>query len=222
MWRWGRFFRGMGLYLFCAGLLCAALCSCSAFQSTCTTPAVTNIPPPRPAAPKNNGPYSTVDFNMPLSQITNPTIYVLKAKRRLLVIQGKTLVREFPCALGPHPVGNKYFQGDGRTPMGKFEICDKNPHSHFFKSLGINYPTIPDARHALSAGIISFGQYCSIKDADESLRLPPSDTILGGQVFIHGGGCAPDWTLGCIAVNNSAMAQLFEVARRGTPVYILP
>lgn len=211
----------MGLTVFFAALLCATLCSCSFFQWSPPPPPVTKVQPP-PPPPQNKEPYTTIDFNMPLSQITNPTIYVLKAKRRLLVLQGKTLVREFPCALGPHPKGTKYYQGDGRTPEGKFEICRKNGYSRFYKSLGLNYPTIGDAKQALAQGIISHSQYCSIKDADVEMRLPPSNTILGGQVFIHGGGCKPDWTLGCIAVDNRDMDQLFDVARIGTPVYIMP
>ncbi len=222
MWRSRRIFTDLGLYIFCAGLLCSGLCSCSIFQSTCPPPIVTKVQPPPPPLPKRNVPYTTVDFNMPLSQITDPVIYVYKSKRRLLLIQGQTLVREYPCALGPDPKGNKYFQGDGRTPVGKFEICDKNAHSQYYKSLGINYPTVKDAKEALSEGIISFDQYCSIKDADNTLSLPPSDTVLGGHIFIHGGGCYPDWTLGCIAVDNSDIDELFSVAQIGTPVYIMP
>jgi murein L,D-transpeptidase YafK len=163
-----------------------------------------------------------VDFNVPLSQITHPAIYVYKTQRRVFLIQDKTLVREYPCALGPHPKGTKYYRGDGRTPEGKFEVCKKNPNSNYYKALGISYPSVAEAQDALSRGIISFGQYCSIKDADRANRMPPSNTPLGGMVMIHGGGCHPDWTLGCIAINNIDMDELFRVAQIGTPIYIMP
>ncbi|MDR3570547.1 MAG: L,D-transpeptidase [Syntrophobacteraceae bacterium] len=224
MWRRGKILRGMGLSILCVGLLCSTLCSCSIFQSTCPPPAVKMVqPPPLPLpAPKENVPYATVDFNVPLSHITSPVIYVYKAKHRLLLIEGKTLVREYPCALGPHPKGTKYFHGDGRTPEGKFAICKKNPYSSYHKSLGLSYPSIREAHDALSRGLISPAQYRAIKDADTSQRMPPSDTALGGMVFIHGGGCKPDWTLGCIAVDNADIDELFHVVQIGTPVYIMP
>ncbi|MDR3556379.1 MAG: L,D-transpeptidase [Syntrophobacteraceae bacterium] len=224
MWRLGRILRGMAFYVFCAALLCSALCSCSIFSPTCPPPKVTKIQPPPPPPPhrKSNLPFTTVDFNIPLSQITTPVIYVFKSQRRLFLVQGTTLVREYPCALGPNPKGTKYFQGDGRTPEGKFQICHRNPYSRFYKSLGLSYPTVQEAQNALSHGVISFAQYCSIKAADNADRLPPSNTALGGQVFIHGGGCHPDWTLGCIAIDNSDMDELFKVAGVGTPVYVKP
>jgi lipoprotein-anchoring transpeptidase ErfK/SrfK len=70
--------------------------------------------------------------------------------------------------------------------------------------------------------MISFNEYCSIKQANDAMRMPPSNTALGGQVMIHGGGCSEDWTLGCIALNNRAIDELFSVVQIGTPVYILP
>ena len=213
--------RGMGLSIFCAGFLCTALCSCSIVPSSCPPRAVKRVLPP-PPLPRENVPYATIDFNVPLSQVTSPAIYVYKAKHRLMLIEGQTLVREYPCALGPHPKGAKYFQGDGRTPEGKFEICKKNPYSSYYKSLGINYPRVEDAQNALSHGVITFGQYCTIKAADKANRMPPSNTALGGMVMIHGGGCKPDWTLGCIAIDNSDMDELFRVARIGTPIFIMP
>ncbi len=222
MRRSGRVVKHGGSYILFAALLCSSLCSCSVNQPSCPPPAATAVQPRPPAPPRNNEPYTNVDFSIPLSRITSPTIYVFKARHRVFLIQDKTLVREYPCALGPHPKGNKYFRGDGRTPEGKFEICYKNPCSSYHKSLAISYPTIRGAKEALSRGLISPAQYRSIKDADEAVRLPPSNTALGGQVFIHGGGCNPDWTLGCIAVDNQDIDELFKVARVGTPVYIMP
>lgn len=214
--------RAMGRYIFLAALLCMGLAACSLVQTACPPPAVTKVTPPPPPLPQNKEPYTTVDFHMPLSQITNPVIYVFKSKRRVYLLQGKTLVREYPCALGPHPKGDKFFRGDGRTPEGKFQICYKNPCSSYHKSMAISYPTIKDAKNALKRGIITPNQYCSIKNADDADRLPPSNTSLGGQVFIHGGGCHPDWTLGCVAIDNADIDELYKIAQVGTPVYIMP
>ena len=217
----------IGLHLFCGALVGAALCSCSLyqslFQSSITPRPHANVQPPPPQAPPEcELPYCAVDLDFPLLLITNPKIYVLKEERRLWLIQSNTLVRDFHIALGPNPKGDKYFRGDGRTPEGEYFVCSKNSSSQFYKSLGINYPNPRNAESALSCGMISYNDYCSIKQANDVMRLPPSNTALGGQIFIHGGGCQKDWTLGCIAVQNSAIDELFSVVPVGTPVFIMP
>ncbi len=212
---------GAGLYLCCWGLVCIALCSCSHFESRVTSRSTAKIEAP-PAPPECEHPYCSVDLDFPLSRITNPKIYVLKEDRRLWLVQDKTLVRDYHVALGPSPKGDKYYRGDGRTPEGEFYVCSKNSSSQYYKSLGINYPNPHNAQNALSCGLISYNEYCSIKQANDSCRLPPSNTALGGQVFIHGGGCSNDWTLGCVAVANSAMDELFSVVQIGTPIIIMP
>jgi murein L,D-transpeptidase YafK len=146
----------------------------------------------------------------------------LKEQRRLWLVDDKTLVRDFHIGLGPSPKGDKYYRGDGRTPEGEYFVCSKNSSSQYYKSLGINYPSPRNAEDALSCGMISHNEYCSIKQANDAMRLPPSNTALGGQVMIHGGGCHTDWTLGCVALQNGAMDELFSVAQIGTPVIIMP
>jgi hypothetical protein len=213
----------IGLHLFCGALVGAALCSCSLFQSHITPrPRAKAAPPPIIAPPERKLPYCAVDLDFPLSLITNPKIYVLKEERRLWLIQDTTLVREFHIALGPNPKGDKYFRGDGRTPEGEYFVCSKNSSSQFYKSLGINYPNPRNAQNALSCGMISNNDYCLIKQANDAMKLPPSNTALGGKLFIHGGGCQNDWTLGCIALKNSAIDELFNVVQIGTPVFIMP
>ena len=218
-----RILGGAVVHLFCGGLVCIAMCSCSLFESHITPRHLAKIQaPPVAAVPESELPYSSVDLDYPLSRITNPKIYVLKADRRLWLIQDSTLVRDYHIALGFNPTGDKFFRGDGRTPEGEFFICSKNSSSQYYKSLGINYPSPRNCENALSVGMITFNEYCSIKQANDAMRMPPSNTALGGQVMIHGGGCSEDWTLGCIALNNRAIDELFSVVQIGTPVYIMP
>jgi murein L,D-transpeptidase YafK len=163
-----------------------------------------------------------VDLDFPLYLVTKPRIYILKEQRRLWLVDDKTLVRDFHIGLGPSPKGDKFYRGDGRTPEGEYFVCCKNSSSHYYKSLGISYPSPRNAENALSCGTISYGEYCSIRQANCAMRLPPSNTALGGQVMIHGGGCQTDWTLGCVALQNSAMDELFDTVQVGTPIYIMP
>lgn len=149
-------------------------------------------------------------------------LYVYKRERRLLVVDNKVLVRDYHIALGPQPQGDKYYRGDGRTPEGEFFVCAKNPMSKYYKSLGLNYPSIRHAEEALRMGTISWEQYQKIVQANENAALPPAGTPLGGDIFIHGGGDRTDWTLGCIALQDADIGELYEAIPVGTPVKILP
>lgn len=203
-------------------LVCILLSSCCMFESHITPHAVPRIEVPPPEQPPCDVPYCSINLDFPLSSVAHPQIYVSKTERRLWLVQDKMLVREYRIGLGPSPHGDKYFRGDGRTPEGEYFVCIKNGSSKYYKSLGINYPSPKHAENALACGAISYGDYCSIVNANDAKRLPPPNTALGGAIFIHGGGCFMDWTLGCVAVDNSAMDELFDVVSIGTPVTILP
>jgi hypothetical protein len=180
--------------------------SCSPFEPTCTS----------------QGPYKQVKLDTPANEVYQPKLYVIKGERRLLVVDHDVLVREYKVGLGPRTFGDKFFQGDGRTPEGEFFICVKNPNSRFYKSLGLSYPAPHHAERALLAGDITLEEYHNIVTANAHKTRPPWNTALGGEIFIHGGGAQEDWTHGCVAVYDRAMDELFTMVPVGTPVQILP
>jgi L,D-peptidoglycan transpeptidase YkuD (ErfK/YbiS/YcfS/YnhG family) len=51
-------------------------------------------------------------------------------------------------------------------------------------------------------------------------RTPEGDFYI--FVYIHGNGAQTDWTLGCIALENENMKELFDLAFVGMPVTIKP
>jgi len=132
-----------------------------------------------------------------------------KGKRRLTAYAKGKPVRVYLVALGENPVGHKEFEGDKRTPEGSYSIDDKNPNSAYHRNLGISYPNDADRARA------------------EKLGKSP-----GGDIKIH--GLAPefadvgrfhrltDWTLGCAAVTNEEIEELFQHTPVGTPIDILP
>ncbi|RUM87504.1 MAG: hypothetical protein DSZ23_05740 [Thermodesulfatator sp.] len=148
-------------------------------------------------------------------------IIVNKKKRILYLFSGETLMRIYPVNLGPDPLRDKIKQGDGRTPEGRFFICNKNPRSKYYKALGISYPSREDALRGLKQGLITKQQYKEIISAIDHGRKPPWFTRLGGAVCIHGGGIGWDWTRGCIALRNPDVNELFQVVSVGTPVTII-
>lgn len=154
------------------------------------------------------------------SPLPIPKIVVFKAQRQAQLFSRGKLVRTYKIALGSSPVGRKERAGDRRTPEGHYTICNKNPHSHYYLSLQISYPNRADADRALAAGLITHEQHQRIAEADRRGAPPPSGTALGGDIFIHGKGSSPDWTWGCMALDDPQMKELFDLVPVGTPVEI--
>lgn len=134
-------------------------------------------------------------------------IVVEKGARRMTLYDGAVPVATYRVALGFAPVGDKRREGDGRTPEGVYRIDGKNAHSRFHLSLRLSYPDAEDRRAARARG------------------LSP-----GGDIFIHGtpgrdapypaGARIPDWTLGCIAVTNDEIEEVWRHVSVGTRVEI--
>jgi len=154
--------------------------------------------------------------------LADPKIVVTKAERRLKLFDGAEAVRVFPVALGFGPEGDKVRARDGRTPEGEFYVCMRNARSQFFLSLGLSYPDEEDAERGLRDGLITRAQHRRIVSAVREGRCPPWSTPLGGEIFIHGGGVASDWTWGCVALENAAVRELFDAVPPGTSVVIKP
>ena len=134
-------------------------------------------------------------------------IVVNKNARQMLFFSGPSIIAASDVGLGTEPVGHKQFSGDGKTPEGLYYINRRNPESRYHLSLGISYPNVQDAAFALSQG-----------------RHP------GNDIFIHGQGpegkvLAPqkrDWTVGCIAVTDAQMEDIYAMVKDGTPIQINP
>ena len=157
---------------------------------------------------------------------SGPTIYVDKSERSLGYYVGGKLAQTasgpacFPISLGFDPVGTKVQRGDGKTPEGTYHITHRNPASRFHLSLGLSYPGPADARAGYAAGRIDAATRDRILAT--TTGVPPQDTALGGEIFIHGGGTGSDWTLGCIALADEHIDWLFAAAGPGTVVVIAP
>ncbi|MDX2177901.1 MAG: L,D-transpeptidase family protein [Candidatus Sumerlaeia bacterium] len=153
---------------------------------------------------------------MPLA---DPTIVVHKAERRLDLLDGTAVVRSYRVALGGELVGHKLREGDGRTPEGRYRVCTRLERSRFHLFLGLDYPAPEDA---LGRADITAAESGAIKEAHRSGGVPPWNTALGGAIGIHGGGAGRDWTLGCIALEDCGIEEVFLLTERGTPVLVLP
>lgn len=165
---------------------------------------------------------STVLSGVPLlAEDDHVRIEIHKADRELILTLGEETHR-YPIGLGFEPVADKTRQGDGATPQGEYFVCIKNPYSRYHLSLGINYPNAEDAERGLKDGLISKSQHDAIVRAQERGVCPPWNTRLGGEIFIHGNGSSADWTLGCVALDDDDMDELFAAVVVGARVVIKP
>ncbi|MBS0290670.1 MAG: L,D-transpeptidase family protein [Proteobacteria bacterium] len=152
--------------------------------------------------------YQNSQLNTTLSSQID-TILVEKQKHLMTVFHKNKPVKTYKIALGFSPYGHKTQEGDGKTPEGTYFVVSKNPNSKFHLSLKLSYPSTQDQLAAKSNGINP-----------------------GGNIMIH--GLAPhlntkgkwhimkDWTLGCIAITNDEIEELFKLATIGTKVVITP
>lgn len=154
--------------------------------------------------------------------LVDPRLLAEKFRRTLTVFSAGRPVKTYRIALGDDPVRPKKREGDKRTPEGTFYVCLKNPESRFHLSLGLSYPSTPDAERGVRAKLITKREERAIVDAIRHYRKPPWNTRLGGEIMVHGGGTKRDWTDGCIAMSDSDIEELYPLIPLGTEVKILP
>ncbi len=151
---------------------------------------------PVPVPGPGSSPERPVDF-----------LLVDKSERTLVLYSDGIEVRRYAgLQFGAERFGHKRFEGDERTPEGRYTIDTRNPNSAFHLSLRVSYPNERDRAFAEAQG-----------------RSP------GGDIFLHGqpnglaaGRMEGDWTDGCIALANAEMDELWRLVPDGTPIEIRP
>ncbi|WP_459870150.1 L,D-transpeptidase family protein [Halomonas shantousis] len=146
----------------------------------------------------------------------------------LHVYRGEKEIEHFhPVSLGRGGASRLRVRGDNKTPTGEFRINWINRDSRFHIFLGLDYPTLANAREAQNAGIMSNEEFDRYLSDYRRLGVPPQNTVLGGNIGIHGIGEGDpsfhkkfNWTQGCVAVTNEQIEQLADWVGLGTRVII--
>lgn len=139
-------------------------------------------------------------------------VLVHKARKRLLLLQGNSVVKEYSIALGKNPIGHKREEGDGRTPEGRYVLDWRNPESKFHRSIHISYPNEADVSLAQAEG----------KDPGEYIMIHGSPDWVPSPEWAKKWFNNKDWTDGCIAVTNDVMDEIWTLVADGTPIEIRP
>jgi murein L,D-transpeptidase YafK len=159
--------------------------------------------------------------------LAHPRVLVEKRAHRLSLYDGERLVKTWRVAVGGG-AGDKVREGDKCTPEGEFFVCYKNPQSKYTLSLGLSYPNEEDAARGLRDGFITREQHDAIVAAAGGRSFDGNTwealwkTPLGGEIMIHGKGEGRDTTLGCVAMDDEAIRELYRILPYGTPVKIVP
>ena len=122
---------------------------------------------------------------------------------------GGKVIRRYKVALGQGGLPPKEREGDARTPEGRYFIDAKYEHSAYHKALHVSYPNPEDRKRAAKLGV------------------PPGGAIMihglpNGKGWVGAGHRLYDWTLGCIAVTDEEIDQVWKLVPVGTPVEIRP
>jgi murein L,D-transpeptidase YafK len=171
--------------------------------ASCVAPADTGVRDTMPPA-AHSGHLPVDRYGERAMPLRADFVLVDKSDRILVLYRGGKAFRAYRgLQFGDAPFGHKRFEGDERTPEGRYTIDTRNPQSAYHLSLRISYPNAADRRFAAGYG-----------------RSP------GGDIFIHGqpngmaGRMRGDWTDGCIALTNDEIEELWTLVPDGTPIEI--
>jgi murein L,D-transpeptidase YafK len=137
------------------------------------------------------------------------SILILKKAHLLELISGGKVIRTYHVALGQGGLAPKEREGDGRTPEGHYLIDAKYANSNYHRALHVSYPNADDRKRAAKLGVSPGG-------AIMIHGLPNGKGYIGAAHRLY------DWTLGCIAVTDQEIEEIWDLVPVGTPVDIEP
>ncbi len=165
---------------------------------------------------------SKIDSRPPLSSIARnrndllprhisgvDRVLIEKRAHRLTLYRKGEILKTYRIALGKKPVGKKTTNGDCKTPEGTYSIDQRKANSRYHRALHISYPNAEDRRQAKARGVSPGG--------DVMIHGLPNGFGAVGSLHLK-----RDWTLGCIAMTNEEIDELWHAVPNGAVVEIVP
>ncbi len=150
---------------------------------------------------------NTNQYPLPIETVADKVLIEKKA-RRLTLFNNRKSLKSYRIALGPNSEGKKKEEGDKRTPEGTYMIDRRKERSSYHRALHISYPNPDDIAQAKARGVSPGG--------DIMVHGLPNGIGFLGKLHVK-----RDWTLGCIAVTNSEIDEIWRVVTDGTTVEIV-
>ena len=136
-------------------------------------------------------------------------IVVQKSARNLSIFRAGKRLKTYRVALGRNPVGPKQEEGDMKTPEGIYKIDNRNAQSSFHLALHISYPSDDDNRRIAERGV----------SAGFDIMIHGIRNGLGWMGAFHRWKA---WTVGCIALTDEEIEELWRVTPDGTTIEMRP
>jgi murein L,D-transpeptidase YafK len=143
------------------------------------------------------------------SRTTIDRIVIKKSARDLSVFANGKKLKTYRVALGRNPLGAKQEEGDKKTPEGIYKIDGRNPQSSFHLALHVSYPSDEDKARAAVRGVA----------AGSDIMIHGIRNGLGWIGAFHR---LRDWTIGCVALTDEEIEELWRITPDGTTVEIRP
>lgn len=161
-----------------------------------------------------------VTFKQPVQRVDDYHVLVMKSDHRLEVYHYGEKIAEYPIALSAHGLAPRTTWEDSLTPEGEFLIASMQYESVF----GPRQMLLDTTEQSLTDYVRQYGQEGKERITAWEAKHGALDTIwevydfneanLGHQIWndilIHGGGTHSDWTLGCIALDDEDLIELFD------------
>lgn len=148
----------------------------------------------------------------------------------LNLYEDTVLIKSYRASFGRNLTEKKKLANDGATPVGEYKICSIIDDPTYYKFLRLNYPNLDDAVEALRKSLITQKEFNDLKFQYYYEDCISDNTVLGGNVGIHGLGrlnyifknlpFVYNWTDGSIAVSNESLDEILTVIHKGTKVVI--
>ncbi len=149
--------------------------------------------------------------------VADSSYYIIidKSDFELKVYDAEGWYATYPVVFGSKDISDKMYEGDKRTPNGKFKIIQKKINPKWGMELLLDYPNDESVRRF---------------NERKSKGLIPKKARIGDGIAIHGTRPSEEWTVdneynwtdGCISVKYSEMKDLFSYIPEGTKVTIQP
>ena len=147
--------------------------------------------------------------------IDKTSVLIEKSKHRITLYYNQKPIKSYPVVFGSSPKGDKFREGDRRTPEGVFRIKDLYPHPSWSKFIWLDYPNAESWRKHFQAKTTGKISWLDSVGSEVGIHGVPqgSDEIIDNQ---------ENWTWGCPSLKNQDVDELYKVVKIGTLVEIIP